>query len=412
MKIARNQNWVLLINQVNDTLGFMACSRFHRHGTTVLLSVLLGSFVRLQAAPLAFRPAIRLPVGTQPGMLLLADVNKDGSKDILVANSGSGTLTVYLNDGKGGFRQAKGSPFPAGPSPNDLALGDFNHDGNLDVAIANHGVQRVTVLLGDGKGGFALGPGSPFAVASKPHPHGIAAADFDEDGRLDLAVDSWGENKVLVLFGKGDGTFRAPGVKFTTGEHPYQRLRAADLHGDGHQDILTSNWEGSSLSILSGDGKGNFSLAGGTNISVPASPFGLAIGDFNGDHHPDIAVAHYSGQAADPSRNGLSVLFGDGKGNFSLAPGSPFPVGHYPPTVVAGDLDGDGIDDIALPNHVDNTVTIYLGGKHGLRQAECSPLPVGHGPQCVAIGDLNGDGKPDLLVSDADDNEILIFLAK
>jgi len=214
------------------------------------------------------------------------------------------------------------------------------------------------------------------------------------------------------LFGNGDGTFRGPGAKFAVGEAPYQRLRATDLNGDGHPDLITSNWEGRSLSILLGDGNGGFSPAGGKSVAVPPSPFGLAIGDFNGDHHLDIAVAHYSGKAADPSRNGLSVLYGDGKGAFSLASGSPFPVGHYPATLAAGDLNGDGIDDIALPNHADNTVTIYLGGKSGLRPAEGSPMPVGHGPGCVAVGDLNGDGKPDLLVSVSEDNEVLIFFAR
>src|SRR5690242_12461249 len=105
---------------------------------------------------LSFRDAVRLPTGAQPQTVLIADVNKDAAKDLLVANSGGASLSVYLNDGKGRFHQAKGSPFPSGPSPNDLALGDFNQDGNLDVAIANHGVQKVTVLLGDGRGGFVL----------------------------------------------------------------------------------------------------------------------------------------------------------------------------------------------------------------------------------------------------------------
>src|SRR6266478_3355475 len=289
------------------------------YGMAVLLSVLSVAAAPAVAERLSFQPAVHLPAGAQPQTVLIANANKDGSKDILVANSGGANLSVYLNDGKGGFPQANGSPFPAGPYPDDLALGDFDQDGNLDVAIANHGVQKATVLLGDGKGGFVLASGSPFSVASNPHPHGIAAADFNGDGKLDLAIDSWDENKVLVLFANGDGTFRSPGVKFNVGAAPYQRLRAADLNGDGHPDIVTSNWRGRSLSILLGDGKGNFSLSGGRNIEVPASPFGLAIGDFNGDHHPDIAVAHYSGQATDPSQNGLSVLYGNGKGAFSLA---------------------------------------------------------------------------------------------
>ncbi len=267
----------------------------------------------------------------------------------------------------------------------------------------------MTVLLGNGKGQFSFAPGSPFSVPSNPHPHGIAAADFNGDKKLDLAVDSWGENKVLVLFGNGDGTFQTPGIKFDVGYAPYERLRTADLNEDGNPDIVTSNWKGSSVSVLFGDGKGHFSRK---DITVPESPFGIAIGDFNGDHHLDIAIAHYSGQGTDPSRNGLSVLFGDGKGNFTLAKGSPFPVGHYPPTIAAGDLNGDGIIDVALPNYQKDTITVYLGGRNGIAPAGYSPIRVGHSPECVAIGDLNRDGKADLVVADQDDKDILLFLSK
>src|SRR5205085_7861549 len=114
---------------------------------------------------------VHLPAGSHPQTVLIADLNHDGNNDILIANNGSSNLSVYLNDGKGSFFAAKGSPFPAGPCPNDLAIDDFNRDGNPDVAIANHGAKLVTVLLGDGKGGFSFAPGSPFKVPSNPHPH-------------------------------------------------------------------------------------------------------------------------------------------------------------------------------------------------------------------------------------------------
>jgi len=377
-----------------------------------LVVVALAGGAGARTTALSFRPPVHLPAGTQPLSVMLADVNRDGNLDILVANQASSNLSVWLGEGKGNFRQAKGSPFPAGPSPNDLALGDFNGDGHIDAAIANHGVKLVTVLLGDGGGGFSFAPGSPFAVRSDPHPHGIAAADFNGDGKLDLAVDSWAENKVLVLFGNGDGTFQTPGVKFGTGERPYQRLRSADLNQDGHPDIVTSNFKENSVSVLLGDGKGNFALAGGKNIPVPQCPCGVAIGDFNGDGHPDIAICHYSGQAMDRTKNGISVLFGDGKGGFTLVKGSPFAAGHYPPTLCAGDLNGDGVADIAVPNLLDNTVTIYLGGKTGIRQAENSPIAVGHAPRAVAIGDLDGDGRADLVITEGDDNDILILFGK
>ena len=355
-----------------------------------------------------FRP-IHLPVGTHPTMVTIADVNKDGNVDVLVANGGSGNVSVHLGDGKGGFSQANGSPFPAGQDPTDIATGDFNSDGNADIAIANHGTKLVTVLLGNGKGQFASAPGSPISVDSNPHPHGIAVADFNGDRKLDIAIDSWAENKVLVIFGKGDGAFQTPGVKFDVGRMPYQRLRAADVNEDGNADIITSNFESSSVSVLLADGHGSFTRK---DFPVAPDPFGIALADFNGDRHLDIAIGHYSGQGTDPSKNALSVLLGDGKGNFALAKGSPFSTGHYPGTLAAGDLNGDGIADIVVPNYEDGTLTVYLGGQAGITLAAYSPIRVGHSPHGVVVADLNHDSKGDIIVAEEEDNDVLVLLAK
>jgi FG-GAP-like repeat len=148
------------------------------------------------------------------------------------------------------------------------------------------------------------------------------------------------------------------------------------------------------------------------DFPVPADPFGIAIADLNGDSHLDIAIAHYSGQGTDPSKNALSVLFGDGKGNFTLAKGSPFPTGHYPGTLAVGDLNGDGIADIAVPNYEDGTLTVYVCGRNGITLAPYSPIRVGHTPHGVAIADLNHDGKGDIVVSEEEDNDVLVLLSK
>jgi len=365
--------------------------------------------------PAPFR-AIHLPGAPHPVMPTVADVNGDGSLDLLIAN-GSGSVTIYLGDGKGAFAQANGSPFASGQESNDIATGDFNGDGKLDVAIANHGAKLVSVLLGNGKGQFSNAPGSPFAVDSNPHPHGIAVADFNGDKKPDIAIDSWAENKVLVMFGKGDGTFQIPGVKFDVGKMPYQRLRSAVLSvppasaggPNSVPDIITSNFEASSVSVLLGDGHGKFTRK---DFHVPPDPFGVAIADLNGDGHLDMAIAHYSGQGTDPSKNALSVLYGDGKGNFSLAKGSPFPTGHYPGTLAVSDLNGDGIADIVVPNYEDGTLTVYLGGRNGITLAGYSPLRVGRTPHGVAIADLNRDGKGDIVVSEEEDNDVLVLISK
>lgn len=352
---------------------------------------------------------VGLAAGSHPVMVQAVDVNRDSNIDLLAVNNESRNLSVYLGDGKGGFSQALGSPFPAGAEPNDIATADFNGDGNVDVAIANHGVKVVAVLLGNGKGQFAFAPGSPFNVESDPHPHGIAAADLNGDKKPDIAVDSWAENKVLVLSGKGDGTFQVPGTKFEVGKMPYHRLRTADVNADGNPDLVTSDFEGASVSVLFGDGRGNFTRK---DFPVPPNPFGVAIADFNGDGKTDIATFHYSGHAVDRSKNGLAVLFGDGRGNFTLAHGSPFSVGQYPSTIAAGDLNSDGIADIAVPNYEDGTLTVYLGARNGISPASYSPIRVGRTPHGVAIADLNKDGKGDIVVALEEENRVLVLFGK
>src|SRR5260370_15034097 len=155
-------------------------------GKLATLVFIIGSLVgltwALRPSTLSFEETV-FPVGKEPGSVAVADLNHDGKLDIVVANTASESISVLLGDGKGKFQPAPGSPFPAGHLPNDIAIGDFNHDGNLDLLIPNHHTPYLTILLGDGKGGFQPAPDSPFATQSYPHPHGAVAADFNGDGK-------------------------------------------------------------------------------------------------------------------------------------------------------------------------------------------------------------------------------------
>jgi len=372
----------------------------------------LAALLALEAAPQPAGPGgpRHFRVGAAPVSVAIADVNRDGKPDLVVANSGSGDVTVLLGDGKGSFAPAAGSPFPAGKNPNDIAVGDFDGNGTLDLAFPNHDTHGVTVLLGDGRGGFRPAAGSPFTVASRPHPHGIAAGDFNGDGRLDLAVESWGDNAVEVLFGKGKGDFASPGPRFAVGRMPYQRLRSADVNRDGKPDLLTTNFEGGSVSVLLGNGKGGFTNAPGSPFSAGRSPFCQAIADVNGDGKLDLVIGGFSGHPEDSSADGVSILLGDGKGGFRLLAGSPFAAGRTPVSVAVGDLNGDGVPEIAVANMSGDTVTVLGRGPNG-RYVTTSTIPAS-GAEAVAIGDLNHDGKGDLVIAALKSNEVLVVLGR
>ncbi|HXT63933.1 MAG TPA: VCBS repeat-containing protein [Pyrinomonadaceae bacterium] len=379
---------------------------------TVLGAAISSCSARPQRSQQSKPLGTTLTAGKEPGCLALADFNGDGKVDIAVGNGGSGNLTVLLGDGKGGFREASGSPFPAGNSPNDIAFGDLNGDGNLDFAIANHDTHYVTVMLGNGRGQFNAAPNSPITVNSRPHPHGIAFGNFNADRYLDFVVDDWGNNRVTVVFGDGKGNFASPGISFAVGQMPYQRVRVTDVNNDQSDDIITTNTEGGDVSVLIGDGRGGFAQAPGSPFPANPRPFGVAIGDVNGDGKHDLAIVNFSGQGTDTSKDAITILLGNGDGSFKPAPGSPFKSGRSPVTVAVGDVNGDGVLDVAAANMTGNSVSILLGGKEGMKASRESPLMVGKDPEFIALGDLNGDGKADIVVAETEPNTVRIIISK
>lgn len=354
----------------------------------------------------------QIAVGKGPGTVVIADLNRDAKLDLIVANEEDNNLTVLLGDGKGVFAPAKNSPFPAGHAPTDISVADLSEDGKQDLAIANHDTKYVTILLGDGQGGFAPAASSPVTVQSNPHPHGIAIADFNGDHHLDFVIESWMDNKVLVMFGDGTGNFATPGRMFDVGQMPYVKVRASDVNKDGNADIVTTNFRSRNVTVLLGDGKGGFTQATGSPFQVQKRPFYADIADLNGDGKPDIAVASYSGQGTDPSEDGVTILLGDGQGGFRPMSGSPFPTtGRSSGSLALGDINGDHLQDIAIANGSTHNVTILLGNTRGTFQTGAT-IEVGREPYRLAVGDLNGDGKADIVTANNADNNITIAISK
>ncbi len=376
----------------------------------ILINACINNYAKTSTSTSPFVTG-RIQLRQKPYSVEIADLNGDKIKDLIIANAEDSSVTILLGTGKGNFREAKGSPFRAGYMPNDIAIADFNKDGNPDLAFANHDRKYLTVLAGDGKGGFAPLKGSPFPVDVRPHTHGIAAGDFNGDGNLDLVTDSWGNNQLAMLFGNNQHGFNKQVKYIDVGKHPYQRTRVADLNKDGKLDIVTTNLDGNNTTILLGDGKGNFHEPKGSPFLCGDSPFGVAIGDINGDGNPDLAIINSPSITADNrGRDGLTVLLGDGTGKFTAMPGSPFTTGVAPSRVAIGDLNNDGIADIVVTNYKSNSITVFMMKKNGL--ASSYTVSVGSKPDGVAIADLNGDGKGDIVVSNSGDNYIMLMMSK
>ena len=374
-------------------------------GTVFVGVFALGSSLGCERAEADAR---RVPMAAYAGAVTVGDFDGDGSVDLAVARTDASSVAILLGDGMGGFTEAPGSPFSAGSSPEDLAAADFNNDGNLDVAIANHETDYLTVLLGDGRGSLVPSRSSPVRVSSKPHPHGVAAGDFDGDGCQDLAVESRDEDAVVVKKGDCEGGFGALERRHSVGKWPYYHLRSADLNRDGFSDIVVPNTEGSSISVLPGSPAG---LTAEVRIKTGGAPFAVAIGDVSGDGHADLAVAHRRGSMLENDLDGVTLLLGDGSGAFPPNLASRLAAGTAPTALAIGDYDADGTADLAVVNQGSHDVTLFLGGPDGVREAAGSPLSVGRLPQAVALADLNGDGRADIVTGNPGSQDVSVLLS-
>ena len=371
--------------------------------------VFLGCSASLFAQPVNYKPAPSSPVSIPGGghAFVAGDVDKDGHVDLVVAEHKK--LSVMLGDGKGGFAPAPVPPTPVTGVAGEMLLADFNRDGALDFAGSHHDRYEVVLLLGRGDGTFTNAPGSPFSARTagkRPHTHALAAADVNRDGYLDLITANNEDGDISVLLGDGKGAFTpARGSPFPCGPSPYP-VAPADLNGDGNLDIVVPNTATGpkTLTVLLGDGRGQFRPAPRSPFKANDRAYFLAVADLNGDSKPDIVATHDDATIA-------TLHLGDGKGNFAQAKNSPLELGNRAYSVVPVDLNRDGKIDLAFG--AEHGVAVFLGeGRGGFQRATGSPFRTGRGTWRIEVVDVNHDGKPDFVTDNVESNDISILLAQ
>ena len=343
----------------------------------------------------SFEDAQNFAAGSAPSSVALGDFNGDGIADLAVANRGSSDVSVLLGNGDGSFQPASNFGVESGP-PYDLVVADFNGDGVQDLAM-NIGLTSsgFSVFLGNGDASFRLVWTNFVGVRGASC---LAAGDFDGDGLPDLVM-AVGYNSVAVFLGNGDGTFQAP-PRIEFGNDIVQCVAVADFNGDGVPDLAVTHYRGPLppfyTSLLLGNGDGTF--------QSPHTAFGdlgpVAVGDFNGDGFPDLAVfGHYSGTH-------ISVLLGGPDG--ILHNRGFFDSGGTVQSIAVGDFRGVGFADLALLHP--NNLSVALGNGDGSFRLMTTSFGVGGGASSAAVGDFNGDGLPDVAVANSGTNDVSVLI--
>ena len=332
--------------------------------------------------------------GLYPQKLITKDFNADGYIDIASANWG-GTISVILNIGNGVF----GAPtnFFSGTMGNgfySIISEDFNNDGNLDLIFTD---GQLWISFGNGNGGFSskVNLFIPNAKGAKY----VTTGDFNNDGNLDLAVTNPNATSVSILIGDGIGGF-VSSTNFMPVLDESTSIVSADFNNDGMMDLATCNISSGSVTnhvnILLGNGGGNFNSA--TNFPIGNSPRSIITADFNSDGNADLATAN-------EGPNNVAVLLGTGTGSFTI---NTYGTNWAPNSLVCSDFDGDGLLDLATSNKATDDVSILKGNGNGSFAPKIN-FPNANLPFCMINGDFNNDGKIDLITGN-DDSNIWVML--
>ncbi len=337
---------------------------------------------------LRFFPSMDTQGGYGSNAVQIADVNGDGKPDLVMAYMDQGVMdrssaiSVFLGNGNGGFTFSK--DYDTGPGLFSMVLADVNMDHRPDLVAINSVQNTMQVYLGKGDGTFK----DRVSYATEDRPVAVALADVNSDGVSDAVTANGDSSTLCVFIGSPDGTF-APcqSVKLDRGP---RTMALGDVNGDKIPDVVLTEQGKAEIDVLlggkdGGKGNGTFTLFGTYPLSSAAS--GVALADLNGDGYADLL-------ASNRDKSTMTVLLGKGNGTFVLR-GAPY-VGDGPESLVVTDLNLDGRPDVVLPCFAQGRVSVLMGIGNGDFQPAVF-YKTADAPYILGVGDVNGDQLPDII---------------
>ncbi|WP_207425024.1 FG-GAP-like repeat-containing protein [Pedobacter sp. SYSU D00535] len=354
----------------------------------------------IQMESKTFSPKSDFPTGGV-NSVAVGDLDGDGKSEIIATSVSlsphATTIAVLKNTGS--REQISFDPklnFTTGESPSAAALGDFNGDGKLDVVTANQNGNSVSVLINNTAGTISFQP--KIDLTTGINPSAVAVTDIDQDGKPDIVVTNGGEKSFSIFRNTStNGTVSfADKVDFAAGSSPVS-LAIADFDGDGKPDVAVGSMTSTTIDIRRNESSiGSISFAGSTYVNASAYLLSLAAGDLNNDNKPDLIAANDLTHTVSVIKNTSTI------GSISFDAKADYPTGKNPRGLALNDLDGDGLVDVAVANFSSNSISVLRNtSTSSISLAETLDLPTGQQPSSVALADLDNDNRTDILAANS-----------
>ncbi|CAF1181469.1 unnamed protein product [Rotaria sp. Silwood1] len=339
---------------------------------------------------------------SNPVMIVLTDINNDGQIDIVVANYVANNIGILLGHDNLIFDTIITYSTGINSKPQSLAIGDFDNDGQIDIAVANYRTSSISIFLGYQNGNFTTQVS--YSTGYQSWPYSITVGDFNRDNQLDIATGNFNMNDVSIFLGHGNGNF-ASVMTFSTGDGSAPEfVEAHDFNNDGILDIAVANSGTNNIVVLFGFGDGSFLLGTAYRTGVGSGPYALAIGDFDNDSQLDIAVAN-------AQSNDIGIFLAYGTELYAGITSYSMGLESQPHSVAIEDLNNDGLSDIVVANYGTDNVGILLGHSYGgFNSITTYSTGVGSSPYSVSIADFNNDNQLDIVVSNSETDNIAILI--